>query len=657
MKRIFILILFLCACMLNAQNSQFNGFHFQSVMLDQNGIPYNNATLLLKAELFYNNSAGQLIYDENQNVTTNAKGYVEMTVGKGTPLNGGVFSGFNSIAWKDSSYYLVVSVFNSGTSSYDIVAQKNIYTALFSIYSKSTAQKYRLNQLLDVDTTGLVNGSVLKWYNTKWIVAKDSLVKDTVVYASNGLNSVYSDTASFALNAMNIIPSDTAQFAFNSLNSVNSVNALQALNADTSSYSLNAAVALNASNVWRINGNTGTNPATHFVGTSDNNNLKLVTNDTARVTITSSGRVGIGVSNPATDFHLIGKNGFVMNGTYGVGIIPTTGAGTRVMWYPKKSAFRGGTLDAGTPSTYWDDAKVGNYSFVYGKNSEATGLCAMAMGEDNHALSSYAGAVGLGNYVYAGGMYSFAAGHTNLIYSQVSFALGRGNICRGLASGALGYHSEANGDYSRSFGFYTYADGDYSTSMGYQCKALHDGCFIFNDYSSIPGYLNTSGPNQFMAKAAGGFYFYSNSTATTGVTLASGSGSWSSLSDSTKKENFELVNNQEILNSLCNLKIYSWNYKSQNENIRHIGPTAQSFYKSFHLGESERMISSVDADGVSMAAIQALADKTKALEELNGQLESALKEIEALKEERKAFEKKLLILESLYEHNNEIGKR
>jgi hypothetical protein len=40
--------------------------------------------------------------------------------------------------------------------------------------------------------------------------------------------------------------------------------------------------------------------------------------------------------------------------------------------------------------------------------------------------------------------------------------------------------------------------------------------------------------------------------------------------------------------------------------VRHIGPTAQDFYAAFGVGEDNTHISTVDADGVALAAIQGL---------------------------------------------------
>ena len=52
-----------------------------------------------------------------------------------------------------------------------------------------------------------------------------------------------------------------------------------------------------------------------------------------------------------------------------------------------------------------------------------------------------------------------------------------------------------------------------------------------------------------------------------------------------------------------------WNYKTQDRAVRHIGPTAQDFKAAFDVGESDTGISSVDADGVALAAIKGLNQK------------------------------------------------
>ena len=59
-----------------------------------------------------------------------------------------------------------------------------------------------------------------------------------------------------------------------------------------------------ASNAWNLIGNSGTNPAINFLGTTDNNRLVFRTNNTEKMTILPSGRVGIGTTNPLVTLHL-----------------------------------------------------------------------------------------------------------------------------------------------------------------------------------------------------------------------------------------------------------------------------------------------------------------------------------------------------------------
>jgi len=59
--------------------------------------------------------------------------------------------------------------------------------------------------------------------------------------------------------------------------------------------------AVLASGAWTLTGNTGTNPATNFLGTTDNVGLRFRTNNSERLVIDNTGRVGIGGSLSPSD--------------------------------------------------------------------------------------------------------------------------------------------------------------------------------------------------------------------------------------------------------------------------------------------------------------------------------------------------------------------
>jgi Chaperone of endosialidase len=98
-------------------------------------------------------------------------------------------------------------------------------------------------------------------------------------------------------------------------------------------------------------------------------------------------------------------------------------------------------------------------------------------------------------------------------------------------------------------------------------------------------------------------------------------GSQRYLSDRNVKEAVAEVDVHSILKGIADLPITTWKYKNQDETIRHIGPMAQDFAATFNCGESDRFINAVDANGVALAAIQALYQKMQ-------QQESQIKELQ-----------------------------
>ena len=97
---------------------------------------------------------------------------------------------------------------------------------------------------------------------------------------------------------------------------------------------------------------------------------------------------------------LQGDNSFVLKGTRGTGTIPATGAGTRMMWYPAKAAFRVGYVGG----TNWDDGNIGNYSMAFGRGTIASGEYSTAFGRQATASGDYSTAIG--REIEASGNYS-----------------------------------------------------------------------------------------------------------------------------------------------------------------------------------------------------------------------------------------------------------
>jgi endosialidase-like protein len=264
------------------------------------------------------------------------------------------------------------------------------------------------------------------------------------------------------------------------------------------------------------------------------------------------------------------------------------------------------------------------YNTIARKNSFSSGDQSQAM---DHSI-----ALGRKSQANARGAYpqgnSIALGDSCISNAIRSVTIGRRNFAdttltsTGSSTLLIGYKNRTTGVVSTCLGSNCFAGGVWSTAIGYYANITHIACFVFSDASSaVP--TNSTANYQFLARASGGVIFYSDSLNTMGVTLASGSGSWASVSDVNKKENFLPVDYEEMLGGINRLKIRTWNYKSQSSSIRHIGPMAQDFYRIFHVGENNFSISSIDADGVVLSGIKGInnrlnnlkiIDKTDALE-------------------------------------------
>jgi len=273
-------------------------------------------------------------------------------------------------------------------------------------------------------------------------------------------------------------------------------------------------------------------------------------------------QVGIGTNAPRAFFHVIPGQ------TVLFGADTSGGTGFKMIWYGTKGAFRAGgaTYFSLSPGDQWNYDKVGYYSFASGSNTTASGTYSMAMG----------------------------------------------------------YRTVASAEATTALGYYTTASGAHSTALGAHVSTNgRVGSFIIGDASSNNPGTFSDNDHQFMARFAGGYKFFTTGEATIGVQLESNGNAWTTLSDSTRKENFRAVDGAAFLQKIAAMRLGSWNYKGQDaKTYRHYGPMAQDFFAAFGrdgvgtIGH-DKAINQADFDGVNLIAIQALIQKVEKLEAEN----------------------------------------
>ncbi len=202
--------------------------------------------------------------------------------------------------------------------------------------------------------------------------------------------------------------------------------------------------------------------------------------------------------------------GLLATGTSGIGTVPDTGAGARMMWYPGKRAFRAGYVGG----AQWDDANVGASSIALGHDTKASGDNSTALGASTTAsgngstamgaatTASGGEAVAMGDTTTASGTDSTAMGFATKASGDFSTALGNATTADGKNSTAIGFQTVAGGTNSIAIGSNSNATGDYSVALGDHVNAMGVNSFIFGD--------GTSTPNQNFATAARSFIVYAS---------------------------------------------------------------------------------------------------------------------------------------------------
>lgn len=322
----------------------------------------------------------------------------------------------------------------------------------------------------------------------------------------------------------------------------------------------------------------------------------------------------------ADQFTVLADGGVLARGELGVGVIPMTGAGQRLMWYPYKGAFR-----AGYAETEWDDANIGFYSWAGGNLTKASVYGSFAFGDQVVVSGVDAAAFGASNTV--SGTAAFAAGASHSVTGFTGVALGYSNRALGQGSSAVGYRVSACGNYTTALGFRA-STSSAPTSTDQCAGTVHTGAFVWADQSVSTSYFGTAASNEFAIRAAGGVRLRTNSTATTGCNLPAGSGTFACTSDRNLKTTFGVLDGEEVLRKLAAIPIGTWSFITE-PGVRHAGPVAQDFHHAFGLGADDRSVGLTDLAGIALRAVQALEERTRELRLAQEALHARTAELEA----------------------------
>ncbi len=346
-------------------------------------------------------------------------------------------------------------------------------------------------------------------------------------------------------------------------------------------------------NAWRIGGNAGTT-ASHFLGTIHDADFFMLVNNvqTGRFSI-SNVQLGLqaGRLNNISQTVAIGREAlYSANGNSAIVAI-----GDKALYSSNPTTNAANNTAIGYRAA---TQSVNAYALTaVGSNA----LSSLISANDNTAIGAFA----LVNQ--QSGTKNTAFGHRALF----GLTTGSNNTALGHFAG-LNVTTGSNNTFLGTEADVTSGNGNLNnvTAIGHQTKVSSSNTMAFGNNNVIKWAFNRYSTGTNMALQVG-----TDATNGNGAYLTS-AGNWVNTSDANKKENFTPVQHDAIMQKIKEMPVTQWKYNGSE--ALHIGPMAQDFYALFGVGNDDKTTSTVDAAGLVLAALQALAIEHQ---ELSNQLQ------------------------------------
>ena len=411
-----------------------------------------------QGELLENNQPANGNYDmlvnfyETQTAGTSLGG----NLSSGTNVINGIFSielDIGSTPFIGDEIWIQLSIKPAGTGSYTDLPRQKITNTPYAIHSQFVGS-------FGVNSDAIQTSAVTTFKIADAAVTNSKLANSSVTgtkIAGNAIKSVHIEDGTIV--AADIDNSSVQQ----------RINGTCATGSSIQSIAANGTVTCEVDDTgvsgWGLTGNSGINPATNFIGTEDNQDFIIRTNNNQAMKFVASGNnvilgditnsVGSGIENSS----ISGGKGNTISAMHGT-FFATIAGGEDNSIVSTSFHARGATISGGIDNNAERElATVGG-----GRNNEARGVYSTVSGGSSNIASGDTSTIPGGANNFAGGEYSFAAGQSAKVRDAT-----------------------ATGD----------SDGD-------------EGTFV---WSSGSVYFTSTGPEQFLIDADGGVGIGTNAPA------------------------------------------------------------------------------------------------------------------------------------------------
>ena len=138
--------------------------NYQAIAHGQDGLVLSNQTLDVKIGIYASSASGQLIWEEEHNLTTNDYGLFSLIIGAGASTNNGSANNSYDVNWNANSHFLNVQV-DLG-QGYEDLGTQQLVTVPYAFHARTVeidnvndADSLNTNEL---NTSVVLNGTILE---------------------------------------------------------------------------------------------------------------------------------------------------------------------------------------------------------------------------------------------------------------------------------------------------------------------------------------------------------------------------------------------------------------------------------------------------------------------------------------------------------------